>query len=136
MLCLMQCQGLELVQTQELEPIGGVTESVFVKAEEYLMESSKHQEWFRKFVPKSRQKKYRSMLDCLFCEVFPQERPDCFKFYRGEGRRLVYIAEKEQIVIWDGILLGALMGISILSKRRRKMKWQMFCTGMQGVAAC
>lgn len=69
----------------DLDLFGGATESIFPEVERFLEADSDHQkalQWIAKNKDSSR---YRSVMDFIVCETFPEWRSACFRYYAGSG---------------------------------------------------
>jgi hypothetical protein len=117
---------LALTQTvrEEISIIGGTTDSVFKKSESWLLESSDRQETIQKIGCIRKAKRYRSVMDFIFCELFVKYRPSCFKFYEGEGPPLREILTEEEINNYDDALLRCLYLAYDLCNTERKLSWK------------
>jgi hypothetical protein len=96
-LCL--CLRHELVLT------GGTSETVFPRTERSLR-STRNQQALTFVKTTSRPETYRSVMDWLFCNVFPHERAACFSFYADKGKQLRFIRTPSQLKLYDAGLLG------------------------------
>ena len=81
---LILCFRQELIQGLELT--GGVTShTIFPKTEDRLNETDV-QEALDNIMKRKNAEKYRSLMDFIFCELFPEPwRWKCFRFYNGKG---------------------------------------------------
>jgi hypothetical protein len=77
--------------------------------------------------------RYHSVVDFLFCELFPIYKPGCFRFYADEGPQLREIIDEEQILFYDNQLLKALTLAVEIGKEewrhpttQRKVNWTSF----------
>jgi hypothetical protein len=73
-----------------LELRGGITsQTVFPKTEDKLL-STEVQKSLDKVMKRKNSEKYRSLMDFIFCELFPEPwRWKCFKYYNGNGSLLI-----------------------------------------------
>jgi hypothetical protein len=85
--------------------------------------------------------RYHSVIDFLFCELFPVYQPSCFRFYDGNGPQLRKILDKEQILFYDNQLLKALALAVEIGKdewrhpdTQRKIDWKAFRSLFQKAA--
>lgn len=107
--------------------LGGATESCFPQTEQWFHEDSEHEEAIRFLCRRvSWTLKYDSLLDLLFVGVFPEERSDCLRYYRGCGPKLVELKSEEQIRLGDKMLLHAAKEAHTLYKLGRKRFWKTF----------
>ena len=96
------CQSLEIEQTIELD--GGMTSSVFPKLEKLLNDS----EYWKslEYIGKRRdQDPYKSIIDFVLCEVMPQYKDPCLRFYHHDGPAIRELESDEDIRKIEGILL-------------------------------
>lgn len=117
-------QELAPKPTQEMGVLGGITLSVFQKSESWLLESSNHQEVIQKVGHPRRAKRYQSLMDFLFCELFVKFRKPCFAFYEEEGPPLRDIITKEEIETYDGSLLRIFHLAYDLCNTEKKLSWK------------
>lgn len=74
--------------------VGGATSSIFSRAEELLYSDGEMQEALFALTNWEEVDGYRSFIDFLFCELFPEWKEPCFWFYRDWGPQLrVYLTE-------------------------------------------
>jgi len=112
--------GMHMILTCKQEQklnLPTITEELFILSDFYLKETSKHQAILRMFASYDRMDKYRSILDMLLCEIFPEFRRGCFSFYKGEGPQLKYIASEELIEYLDKAIYLCLRAANELVKR-------------------
>jgi len=111
--------SLRLVCKQEqlllLKP--NMTDELFILSDFYLKETSQHQALLKMFANYNQMNKYRSILDMLLCEIFPEFRKGCYSFYRGEGPQLKYIASEELIEYLDKAIYLCLRAANELVRR-------------------
>ncbi len=89
----------------ELDVSGGVTQSVLKKSEAWLQASSKHQRALKHVARRKDMERYRSVLDFVLCELFPEHQAPCRRFYAGKGPRLVELESSEEIERLDTAIL-------------------------------
>lgn len=106
----------QIAQTQSLQITGGVTESIFKNAEIFLLESTDHQKALEYVSLRKRMDRYRSVMDFVFCELNPNWRLACTRFYAGHGPQLKKQITEDEIVKYDRQLVIAL-----------KVAYQLFC---------
>lgn len=92
---------------QQLRIAGGCTQTIFTEAEKLLRESD-YQEALKHVGSRKNMDRYESMMDFLFCEIFPRWRYRCFRYYDGEGKQLRFLLSKEEISRYDSQLVTAL----------------------------
>jgi hypothetical protein len=115
-----------LVQTQKLEVTGGITMSVFPEAEQFLLADSDHQNALRYVASRKDMKRYKSMMDFLFCELYTRYQPACFRFYEKNGPILRDMATQEQINFWGKVLLLAVQKAFEIHSQKRRVSWGQF----------
>ncbi len=88
--------NFSLNQEMRLPPIsGGSTISIFPEVENLLGTD----EYLTAFIYVARfknKKKYWSIIDFLFCELFTKWKPACFAFYVGNGPKLKELIDEEE----------------------------------------
>jgi len=90
--CECRCDCLQL--------IGGLTVSIFPEAERMLIEDTDFQKALEFVAARKAMEQYRSVIDFLFCELHPEWKPACQKFYNNQGsplRDLVSVGEIERL---------------------------------------
>lgn len=122
-------------QQQQIDPTGGITQSIFTEAEGLLINESDYQralEFVVEGTLKGKRRtmdRYRSMVDFLFCELHPSYRRICQAFYEGQARPLRQRPEStlEQIGKWDRTLVVALkVARQRLEANRSTLYWAEF----------
>ena len=69
--------------------------SVFPRVEK-MLEESEFQAALKFIASRKKMDRYHDMIDFLLCETFQELRHSCFKYYRGNGPRLIEVTTKEQ----------------------------------------
>lgn len=114
---------LQMQVTQSLLLVGGITKSIFPEAEALLLNKPKYQKALELIGAKKDMERYESFMDFLFCELHPQWKSDCRKFYEGEGPMLKDMLSVRQHKWYSLTLLMALeVAIGIL-KEKRLLSW-------------
>ena len=112
--------GLHMVfecrQEQRLN-LPSMAEELFILSDFYLKETSQHQALLKMFSNYACMNKYRSMLDMLLCEIFPEFKKGCFRFYRDEGPQLEDLISKELIEYLDKAIYLCLRAANEMVKR-------------------
>ena len=111
------------VQLLDLDLFGGATESIFPEVEAYLQADHDHQkaiEWVAKRKDPSR---YRSVMDFLFCETFPEYKFHCFKFYRDGGDQLRHIITVPERTYYAWHLLQMIEAAYRAYSDKRQLTW-------------
>jgi len=85
---------------------GPLTSSLFPEVEAWLR-TSKHAKALRKIAP-PREDEYKSVLDWLYCETFPQMKPACIAYYNDEGPPLDEMIGEARIQFEQRVLLRVL----------------------------
>lgn len=116
-------QRQELVLRQTL--VGGATSSIFTHTARLLHSSSRHQNAIEALVSWRAGMKYRSLIDFLFCELFPEWKDPCRWFYRDEGPKLQVYLTEDTIRRFDLALVAALE-LAVEFKRIRRCGWPTF----------
>lgn len=119
-------QSFQVALTQALQVAGGMTSSIFPQAEALLIDSTEHVQALEFIGARKNMDRYESVMDFLFCEIFPQFRWSCFRYYREEGPPLRDTITVEQLVFFSQALLVALdMAYDIFSEQRR-VSWNWY----------
>ena len=108
---------------EELDTIGGLTQSSLPRSERFLLESSDHQEALLN-LRANFNSDYRSVMDYVFCEMFPQFRSKCHKFYDDEGPPLRNLVSSDDLEMYDRCILRSLKLAYEVFCSRRKMSWK------------
>jgi len=103
-ICLETVCSLVQKPIQKLGISGGATSSIFPKAELMLFNDSTNMKALFWLTGK-KNTAYRSVIDFLFCESFPNFKRFCFEFYNNEGPALCDIITIESIKIAGEILV-------------------------------
>jgi hypothetical protein len=112
------CSQLHVLK-QSLEICGGATESIFPEVETMLFAGTKYQKALKYIARFKDMKRYRSVIDFLFCELHTEFRKKCFKFYDEEGPALKETLTLEEIDIYGKKLIFA---IEVAYKQFKKDK--------------
>lgn len=127
---------MQLQVIQALQVIGGATQSIFPQAEAWLTTGSDHQDSLKYVAWKKDMNRYHSMMDFLFCELFPEHRRKCFDFYEDRGPMLKDILSVEQFLYYSNALLQALEIAYKIFCRHRRTNWTRFrCKVLKAIAA-
>ena len=103
----LSCSMMLCVQ-QSLALIGGATESIFPQVEALLLSNTDYQDALQYVASRKNMDRYRSMMDFLFCELFPEWKASCFRFYENEGPALREQISIEEILHYNNKLLKAM----------------------------
>ena len=87
---------LTIAQTQELALTGGLTESIFPEAEILFRVSTDYQKALKYVARRKDMERYESIMDFLFCELHPEFRAGCFKYYLDRKRPLRKIITEQE----------------------------------------
>jgi len=127
MLSMSMKQSLR--QGQELKLSGGVTSTLFPKTEEKLEEGDDYIEALKFIARRKNMKRYRSVMDFLFCEMFPAPwRFKAFKYYNNQGPRLINDPDMDDELVkaFDSVLCDLVLEVCVVSlnkERRREWGW-------------
>jgi hypothetical protein len=114
---------MRLDQLTELTSTGGCSQTVFPRAEKELQSSSRAQKAISFVRTGSNPEKYWSVMDWLFCCVYPQERANCFAYYRGKGAPLFELRSKKELRFYDRVLVGALRKAEEALEKDEMRRW-------------
>lgn len=114
---------LRQVMIQSLQVSGGATESIFPQAEAILIADVDYQHALEFVAARKKMERYVSMIDFLFCELYPEWRMSCRRFYAGNGPQLKDQITPEQLVRYNERLLKALEVAHGLFCKKRHESW-------------
>jgi hypothetical protein len=124
--CSLSIQ-LQTTMIRSLQLTGGATSSIFPQVELLLNEDIDHQHAIEYVAFRKRAKKYRSVIDFLFCELYPEWRKSCYLFYADKGPQLKKMMSKEDLARYNWRLLKAVEIAYKLYKEKRRASWNWFC---------
>ncbi len=115
-------------QKPRLNLVGGATDSIFPEVEALLLDSSDHQ-YALEFIStgKIALKRYRSVIDFLFCELHFGWRPACLRFYQDKGPALREMIPPEKWAQCNKRMLKALEVAYKLFHEKRQLLWSDYC---------
>ena len=121
-LCLMIQQRLEL--TQCLDLTGGHTDTIFPEVEA-LLKSTEYQKALDYVAKRKNADKYESVMDFIFCELFPKWRTKCFRYYlsRKPKDRLKNQISEARRTLYAWTMLQALHIAYAAFCEDRKLSW-------------
>lgn len=107
--------------------VGGATESIFPEVEALLLSgSTDYQEALEYVAARKKMDRYRSMVDFLFCEIHPQWRMACNRYYAGNGPKLMEQVTSEQVEGYNHRLLVALDIARKIFAEKRRDSWEKY----------
>ena len=109
-----------------IDLVGGATQSIFVNAEALLLSSSDWQNAIEYVAKRKKMDKYRSIIDFLFCELFPDWRIPCRRFYAGNGPPLKTLLTTEEVEEYDWRLCVAIAKAYVIFCEQRGKSWKQF----------
>ncbi len=115
--------GMSLSLRHELRPAYG--SSIFPDVDRLLNET-RYQQGLAFVGSRKNMDRYRSMVDFLFCELFPEYRPGCFRYYRGKGPLLKELITDRQRQAFEAQMLHALEVAVIKAENREYIYWARF----------
>lgn len=121
---LLQQTRCELIQALQL--CGGMTESIFPQVEAWLLVETDHQKALLVLDDKDCRLNYHSMMDFLFCELFPAYKKICKKFYDGNGKPLRDLISVQEVLLYNDVLLKALEVAYKLFRAARVVSWSSY----------
>lgn len=119
---------LKLMLRQELDVLGGASQSIFPRTENKLKRSD-YQEALKYVAKRKRMERYHSVMDFLFCEIFTSYRFHAFKYYNNKGPLLKDLPEMTPQVInaFDLVLCDLILELCIQCyKRDLRFNWSQF----------
>lgn len=114
--------AMQLRTVQSVPVSGGASESVFPAVEAWL-EQDDHDRVLGIMAESRPAQEYRSVVDFLFCTVFPGQQATCKRFYEDEGPQLRTIASKRQLAVYERWMLQVLAGAYADWCRDRRRSW-------------
>jgi hypothetical protein len=123
---LMLSCSLSVVMIQSLEVFGGATQSIFPQVEVILLGSTDYQQALKFVAARKKMNSYHSMVDFLFCELHPEWRMACRRFYAGNGPQLKDQITPEQLVEFNGRLLKAIEVAHDLFCEQHRKSWDWY----------
>ena len=111
---------------QALQVCGGITESIFPQPEAWLRSKSDHQKALEYVASRKKMDRYESIMDFLFCEIFPEYRQRCFQYYLDGKIQLRDIITSEKLVRFNNILLKSLEVAYDAFCEQQQMSWVKF----------
>jgi len=114
---------------QALEVSGGATGSIFPQVEALLISDGDWQAALEYVAARKDMKRYRSMIDFLFCELHPRWRGACKRFYEDRGPLLKEMISVEELDHFNKRLLGALEVARKLYQEQscKSFAWYRYC---------
>lgn len=110
-------------QLLDLDLFGGATESIFPEVEAYLQADHDHQKAIQWVAQRKDASRYKSVLDFLFCETFPEWRSVCFRFYVGSGEQLRHVITMPQRLVFAWTLLQMIEHAYAAFSEQRWISW-------------
>lgn len=116
-----------LALEQRLTCEGDMTRSLFKKTAELLREGE-FQRSLEFVAARKNMRRYRDMIDFLFCELVLGFRADCMRFYAGQGHPLRKDprATPERIAEWDIFLAASLHIAHAALEQNQRLSWEAF----------
>src|SRR5208283_3198115 len=116
----MNNRNLALSLYTSLDAVEGYTYSIFIKSERWLLADPEHLRAIEQSIQVKRANRFRSLMDYLFCELFPQFSADCQEYYNGKGKPLRQMVAPPEIRSYDEVLHGVF-----------KILWAFFCSDVK-----
>lgn len=123
-LTVAQAQEQDQLQLCDLDLTGGITQSIFPEVEAFLQAESDHQhaiEWLAR--KKTNVGKYRSVMDFLFCETFPEWKLRCFRFYLSGKEQLRFQITVAERLYYTWHLLRIVVFAYQAYNEKRQVSW-------------
>jgi hypothetical protein len=111
---------------QAITLVGGATESIFPEVEALLLQGGDYQAALEYVAARKKMGRYQSIADFLFCELHPQWRNICFRYYNGHGRQLREKISEEYRVQYNQRMLKALELAVEMFRKDRCRSWGWF----------
>jgi hypothetical protein len=126
---------LTIQQTVELALTGGITETIFPEAEVLLWASTKYQKALEYIGRRKDMDRYESLMDFLFCELHPEFRAGCFKYYLDRRRPLRKILTEQERYFYACRLVLALETALALWEQDLVQSWGHYAKVVDHLAA-
>ena len=121
--------GLHLrleLKLQNFNIAGSITCSIFPEVEVLLSENSDYREALAWVAYRKKMRRYCSMIDFLFCGLFPKYKYRCSQYYKGEGASLKQLITAEEIQSCNDDMLKALRVALDIFQQKRIVDWVKF----------
>lgn len=91
-----------------------------------LLDDIRYQQGLAFVGRKKNMRRYRSVIDFLFCELYPEYRRGCFRYYRGRGQLLKWLITEDQRKQFETEMLSALEIAAVKAEGREYIYWAAF----------
>lgn len=115
--------SLMLQIKQCLALVGGATESLFPQVEALLLGETDYQEALEYVAARKKMDRYHSVIDFIFCELHPEWRMSCRRYYEGNGQQLCGQITTVQLMEYNRRLLKALEVARETFAEKRRENW-------------
>jgi len=115
---------LDMIQSLQL--IGGATASIFPQVEALLSGDGDYQSALKYVAARKKMDRYETVMDFLFCELHPEWRMACRRFYAGNGPQLKDQITPRQLVRYNERLLKALEVAHDIFCEQRRESWRWY----------
>ncbi|MFH1667400.1 MAG: hypothetical protein ABH884_00045 [Candidatus Komeilibacteria bacterium] len=119
----LQEQKKRQTQKQVMVLIGGMTGTIFPELANHLLYDSEMRKAVRAVVSDPEMDKFRSMVDYIFCGLFPEHLEACFLYYEDKGPLLKDIISGDEIVRAERLLIAACKLATIFFNRDEPVMW-------------
>ncbi len=114
------------LQHRQVQVFEGLTQSVFPRTEKKL-NRLEYQRALQYIACRKNVDRYWDVLDFLFCEIFTEFRPHCFKFYKDNGPRLIYMVPAARIKAYDLVLSEIFLEFLLMChEHKARLSWHDF----------
>ena len=113
---------LALQVSQALQLVGGATKSIFPQVEALLL-TGNYAQALDYFAGRKNQKRYLSLMDFFFCELNPEYRYSCRRYYAGMGKPLRELLDTTELMEHNRRLLVALEVAIQGYKEKQQADW-------------
>jgi hypothetical protein len=100
-------------------------ETIFPQVERWLKKSD-HREALEWVAARKKRGRYRSTVDFICMELFPEHQRTCWRYYSGKGKLLKETLSKSEINAMQVFMLGALEFAAALLGDGRRISWKQF----------
>ena len=126
----MTTSQFKQVQAVRLETIpqltGGATASIFPEVEKLLFQRE-YQDALLFVARHKSMRKYRSVMDFIFCELHTEWRRACHRYYTDKGQPLRNLITPRKWELFNERMLAALEIAHKLHQQQRCRSWSWYC---------
>mgnify|MGYP003440272384 FL=1 len=118
---------------QALRLVGGATSSIFPQVEALLLSGGDYKSALEFVGSKKNMSRYHSVMDFFFCEMNPEYRTYCRRYYAGMGKPLRELMTQDELQKHNHRLLVALEVAVSRYQKKRRLSWTSFVFDVEEV---